>query len=55
MIIKHFIPKQRGVQVAGVQMTLNASLTAVIQLSGLLTFHRRCVLLHTLTAPFCKS
>lgn len=36
-------------------MTLNASLPAVIQLSGLITFQRRCVLLDTLAAPFCKS
>lgn len=36
-------------------MTLDASFPAVVELPGLLTIHRRAVLLHPLTAPVCKG
>lgn len=55
LVTRASVPKQRGVQVAGVQMALDASFPAMIELPGLLTIHRRAVLLHSLTAPLCKG
>lgn len=36
-------------------MTLDASFPAMVELPGLLTIHRRAVLLHSLTAPLGKG
>ena len=49
------LPEQCSVQVAGVEVTLDASFPALIQLTGLLPVHRRRVLLNTLAAPLCKG
>lgn len=49
------LPEQRRVQVAGVQVTLDASLPALVELTGLLPVRRRSVLLQTLAAPLCKG
>lgn len=49
------LPEQRGVQVAGVEVTLDASLPALVELTGLLPVHRRGVILHALAAPLCKG
>lgn len=47
-------PEERSVQIAGVQMTLNAFLKALVQHPSIQTWHRRSVFIHSLTAPVSK-
>lgn len=49
-------PEQCGVQVAGVEVTLDASLPALVDLTGFFSVRgRRRVVLHALAAPLCKG
>lgn len=53
--MSQMLPEQRGIQVAGVEVTLDAFLPALVELPGLIPLHRRSVLLHALTTPLCKG
>lgn len=48
-------PEQGSIQVAGVQVPLDAFLPALIELPGLIAIHRRSVLFHAFAAPLCKG
>lgn len=48
-------PEQGSIQVAGVQVPLDAFLPALVELPGLISIHRRSVLLHAFAPPLCKG
>lgn len=48
------LPEECSIQVAGVQVTLDPPLPALVQLTGFIPLQWRSVVIYPLTAPLCK-